>query len=428
MAKKKTQKLNFYTEQSPAGRWVGHCKQHPYWTYMGALGTGRDAALSGVKRLVERELKIARSSKIKSQKTTKAPTKRKVNRFAFVVDRSGSMNGVISKALEALNKNIQTIVEESKKTGQESYVSVVSFDDRITEVNRNVPANLVGRVGGSSFTPRGMTALWDAVGTAITALESQPVAADEDVSYLVITLTDGAENCSRSFNLTSLRELMLRVQATDRWTLNFLLPPGSKSQFVSNTGIPEGNVTEWEASTRGVEQYQLQNSIGLSSYFSGRSVGVNSTKTFYTNVANVSAKKVKSQLDDLSSKVRILTVDRETPIKEFVEDTLGVYVPGSAYYQLTKDEKKIQGYKQLLVMEKGSRKVYGGDDARQVLGIPDGDLKVKPGNHGNWDIFVQSNSLNRKLVRGTKVLVDVTVSAPTPTYHPSTQARARRKY
>ena len=27
------------------------------------------------------------------------------------------------------------------------------------------------------------------------------------------------------------------------------------------------------------------------------------------------------------------------------------------------------------------------------------------GNHGNYDIFIQSNSANRKLVRGTKVLV-----------------------
>ena len=50
--------------------------------------------------------------------------------------------------------------------------------------------------------------------------------------------------------------------------------------------------------------------------------------------------------------------------------------------------------------------VFGGTDARSVLGIPEGqNLKIKPGNHGNFDIFVQSTSLNRKLVRGTKLLV-----------------------
>lgn len=35
---------------------------------------------------------------------------------------------------------------------------------------------------------------------------------------------------------------------------------------------------------------------------------------------------------------------------------------------------------------------------------PSFDAQVKPGNHANFDIFVQSTSFNRKLVRGTKLL------------------------
>jgi hypothetical protein len=57
-------------------------------------------------------------------------------------------------------------------------------------------------------------------------------------------------------------------------------------------------------------------------------------------------------------------------------------------------------------MEKGSKAIYGGNAARSLIGLPYGaEAKVEPGNHANYDIFVQSTSTNRKLVRGTKLLV-----------------------
>jgi len=230
---------------------------------------------------------------------------------------------------------------------------------------------------------------------------------NEDTSYLVITITDGAENCSRTHNAATLKAMMNRVQATDRWTLSFLLPPGHKSSFVNRFGLPEGNVSEWEASTRGVQEYAQVTSQGVGNYFAGRSAGQTSTKTFFTDLSGLTTRQVKNNLDDISAAVRVLLVEKEQDIRTFVEQKLGQYKLGAAFYQLTKGEKKVQDYKQLLVMEKGKKAVFGGPDARAVLGIPDGTLKIEPGNHGNFDIFIQSTSVNRKLVRGTKLLVKV---------------------
>jgi len=40
-----------------------------------------------------------------------------------------------------------------------------------------------------------------------------------------------------------------------------------------------------------------------------------------------------------------------------------------------------------------------------LLGLPEvGSVAVNPGDHGNFNIFVQSTSVNRKLVAGTKAL------------------------
>jgi len=55
-------------------------------------------------------------------------------------------------------------------------------------------------------------------------------------------------------------------------------------------------------------------------------------------------------------------------------------------------------------MEKGKSEVYG-PDARDLIGLPAGGTeKVIPGNHANYDIYIQSTSNNRRLVRGTKLI------------------------
>lgn len=341
--------------------------------------------------------------------------KEKVNHICLVIDRSGSMSGLSSSAVKALNANVETIRQQSRANGQKSLVSVIAFDDTIDVIRRGQNAELFEPVRENEVRPRGNTALFDATAEAILLLKMEamsPAMQGKDVSFLVISITDGAENGSRRYNSFSLKNMIDEVTRTDLWTISFLVPQGTKQALLYRIpGFPEGNVAEWELSDRGIQEYQAKNAQAFSNYSAARSKGTNSSTTFYTNLSGLTAKDVKKNLDDLSGQVRILQVDREMAIKDFVEAKLGTYTPGTCYYQLSKDEKKIQGYKQLFVMEKGKKTVYGGDDARSVLGIPNGTLRVKPGNHGNFDIFVQSNSLNRKLVRGTALIVDLRIGA-----------------
>jgi len=97
---------------------------------------------------------------------------------------------------------------------------------------------------------------------------------------------------------------------------------------------------------------------------------------------------------------------KEEVIKDFVEKkTRRPYVIGTAYYQLMKTEK-VQAGKGVILVEKGKPQVWAGQAARAMIGLPAGsDAKVEPGNHANYDIYVQSTSVNRKLPRGTKLIV-----------------------
>lgn len=49
--------------------------------------------------------------------------------------------------------------------------------------------------------------------------------------------------------------------------------------------------------------------------------------------------------------------------------------------------------------------VYTGRAARDILGLPDTHVRVKPDHKPGVTIFVQSTSYNRKLIGGTRLLI-----------------------
>lgn len=99
----------------------------------------------------------------------------------------------------------------------------------------------------------------------------------------------------------------------------------------------------------------------------------------------------------------LLDVNYTGRIDEFVKSETGhPYVVGKSYYQLTKSEI-IQPQKQIAILARGN--VYTGYEAREMLGLPDEHVKVKPNDYDDYDIFIQSTSVNRKLIAGQKLLV-----------------------
>ncbi len=78
---------------------------------------------------------------------------------------------------------------------------------------------------------------------------------------------------------------------------------------------------------------------------------------------------------------------------------------GAAFYARSKPYKSVQRYKLIVIRDKNSGEVYAGQSARDLLNLPtQGMISLSPGNHGNYDIYIQSTSVNRKLVAGTNVL------------------------
>jgi hypothetical protein len=338
--------------------------------------------------------------------STPVPTTQLLNRFVICLDSSGSMEGIRRAAVDAFNNNVTSIRDGAKAANQKATVGLITFGESFTPVSEkyfDCALDVLKPLTYNDYRPQSNTPLFDAVGLAIERLRSLPDS--KETSYVILVVTDGEENASRKYSAATLRNLMAEVTATDRWSFAFLVPPGRKWHLVQSFGIPEGNVREWETTSAGMSQAATAVSAGVASFYQARTLGKTSTRGFFvTDLSKVDTTQVQRQLTDLRDKVKIWTVDKgEVEIRTFVESHNLPYVKGNAYYQLTKDEK-VQSYKNVLLVEKGKGAVYGGADARFLLNLPTHDVKVRPGNHANWDVFVQSTSTNRKLVRGTKLV------------------------
>lgn len=354
--------------------------------------------------------------------------------IGFSNDHSGSMSHIAKAAMHDFNATIAAVKEASTTNNIDTIVNVVQCGikngygtrNHPLIINSNIQAlkNLTQYVADGSNTP-----LFDSVGMLIDMLKNVPDYNDPEVTFLVFVTTDGGENSSRTWSGQRLAQEVKNLQNTDRWTFVFRVPRGNTS-YLTRYGIPAGNIQEWDQTERGFQTSTVSTVNAFNDFYRDRSTGKKSTQTFYTSATNVSLDQVKAQLIDISSEIlmwSVLPTEHGSQIRPYVEGKINKpMLKGSAFYQLTKSEKNIQANKMIVIREKATGKVYYGNAARQMIGLPtQGDVRVVPGDHGKFDVFVQSTSVNRILVGGTLVMYWPNVGkafTEGPSYQPSTQA------
>jgi len=108
-----------------------------------------------------------------------------------------------------------------------------------------------------------------------------------------------------------------------------------------------------------------------------------------------------------SGRFQILEVDKDMPIQKFCKSEGLTFKPGRGFYEFTKTET-IQGYKEVVLMERDSGDLFEGNKARTMLGMKPGVTdRLKPAALDKYAVFVQSTSNNRKLMGGTRFLYEV---------------------
>jgi hypothetical protein len=326
----------------------------------------------------------------------------KKNYVTFVVDASGSMFPFTQRVRTILRDLTNDIQTNSKQQGQQTKISFRFFNS-----DAGTGTTFAENPVIPWYYPNGNTALNDAIGETLKQHSRYKASLLGDIAHLIIVVTDGEENGSRVFTLSEIKSDIVRLQDKDNYTFAFNVPPGRKEAFERHYGVHPDNITEWEQSYEGTVETYTKNLGATQSYLTARSAGMTKSSSMYvtTDLSGI-GKTQLNELDNFTQRLKSAVVPGETRIDEFVQKQTGQsYLPGTAFYQLTKPET-IQQHKRLLIREKGKQIVYGGDKLKEFLGIPlFKDVKVNPGNHANYDLFVQSTSTNRKLVRGSTVLL-----------------------
>ncbi len=342
----------------------------------------------------------------KPEKRKKTVVPKNVTDVIFVLDRSGSMSGLWQSAKDNLDKYVKELVKASD-SDNEYFVSIVNFD---TTIERTLVGSTIRGLTASDhyLRPHGSTRLYDAMAEAISICKGRD---DGKRAFLVYTLTDGEENASTEHSAMQLKHKIDAATATDRYTFAVAGPHGI-GKSMAQVGIVSGNVTEWEQTTRGSAFLGGQTQSAFSGYTQARSVGSTYSTSFYAQPVTPNAAAFASQLDDklddVSSLVEVKRVTSSDPIviKDFCNKKFGSFPKGSIYYQLTESEK-IQSYKKVVIQDTATGNFYAGwKSALKLLSIPSftGTVRIRPGKLGEFKLFVQSTSVNRKLVPGTAVV------------------------
>jgi hypothetical protein len=327
-----------------------------------------------------------------------------VNHISLVVDKSSSMSPHSNTVVKVFDKELAYLKQRSIDLNQETRISIYLFNEGLEVLTFDMDVMRFNSLAGF-YLAHGSTALMDAVAQSIEDHQKLPELYG-DHAFLQYVITDGEENMSRKTNVHSLKSQLNSLPP--HWTIAALVPDARGKFEAQKFGFNTDSIAIWDTtSAKGFEAVGKQFSHVMDNYMTMRASGVRGTTGLFTlDSSKLNTPVVNQQLQELlPTTYDVYRVDREIPIKPFVESwTQKPYRLGSTYYQPVKTVK-IQDHKNILIQNTHDGKVYWGHNLRQLLGLPDQTAEVNPGNHKDWRILVQSTSVNRKLYPNTYVLV-----------------------
>lgn len=328
-----------------------------------------------------------------------------VNHVLFIVDKSGSMSSLTQGVIRLFDQQVAFLEKKSRETDQETRVSVFLFGTSTECVIYDMDVLRLPSLNGFYRATDSSTSLIDAAVESITELRLTPEKYG-DHAFLTYVITDGYENSSQRSG-SELSKMLQKIP--DNWTVACLVPDAHSKASAENFGFLSENIALWDCTDKGISAVSTLIQKTTDNFMIGRSKGIRKmTGGVFVKVdlANIDKKEVQSNLKRIPfSDLWIGDVNADAPIQVFVENVVKApFVKGKGFYMLMKTET-VQSYKEVCIRDKRNGNVYHGVEARKLIGLPDNaDCKVKPEAIGDYDVYVQSTSNNRKLIKGTKFL------------------------
>ena len=141
--------------------------------------------------------------------------------IAYILDRSGSMQSMQEPAVAAFNLFIRSQLD----VPGDARLTLIQFDDAYEVPFAALPIQEVPQLSAATYTPRGSTALLDAIGRTITETNRRISAlpnADKPGKVILTIFTDGIENASQEYTLKHISDLIRLYRDEKGWEFIFL--------------------------------------------------------------------------------------------------------------------------------------------------------------------------------------------------------------
>ena len=196
----------------------------------------------------------------KAKKSTNVEKKNlEQTEIVVILDRSGSMGSIEDSAVEGFN----TFLKEQQNAQGEAFITLVQFDDRYEMNYQSIPVkNAIPLVLRETYSPRGSTALLDAIGKTIEDLKT-----DRDVVFVIIT--DGEENASRTYTKVAINK-MIETLTKDGWKFIFLAANQDAIAAGNAIGIKGSNSMSWRGDDAGTTNVFMSVSSNTANYRSAK--------------------------------------------------------------------------------------------------------------------------------------------------------------
>lgn len=138
--------------------------------------------------------------------------------IAVLLDRSGSMETIKADTEGGFN----AFIDKQRGQSADVRVTLAQFDTHYDVVYANRP---IDEVPPLDLQPRGMTALYDAVGRLITDVGAELAAKPDHERpghVVIVVLTDGHENSSREWTHDAVSAAIRRQEGEYSWDFVFL--------------------------------------------------------------------------------------------------------------------------------------------------------------------------------------------------------------
>lgn len=177
--------------------------------------------------------------------------------IVIVLDESGSMEELKETVVKCFND----FLKEQKEDGDDAFITLVKFNGDVNFIFRRKAISSAENIDNEDYTPKGTTALYDAILSAVDDVERK----NKNNSVIVAIITDGYENSSKERDVNKVKEKIKEKEKLG-WRFLFLASNIDANAVASSFGICSANTVSFMSNECGYKNMNSNLAADVISY------------------------------------------------------------------------------------------------------------------------------------------------------------------